>query len=414
MRWCYFLATLIMLVSLTRPTQANDVTWTSDEIAQLNSLVLTEDFIPPKDKSNRVSGKSLAIKTGEKLFYDARLSGDGKTACASCHQANRGFTDGKPLAESRSGLGAIHRNTPSLAGLAGQDWFYWDGRRDSLWAQALTPIEATEEMRGNRLAAVKLITAQATYAKAFSNLFGSDYLNTIRRISVNQASPYSDQTEAGNLAQGNWFRLSASQQQAVNHVFAQIGKTIAAYVESLRVKPGRFDQFAQRLLDSESNKGSHGLTRDETAGLKLFLDVKKTRCMQCHNGPHFTNGDFHQLGTGHVEKPPLDFGRSMGLRAVLLDEFNCLGPYSDADEKDCHAIRFLSQDTHRDDVGAFKTPGLRGLRYTAPYFHDGRFNDLEAVIRFYQELPDQAEAGAKGLSLSQEEVAQLIAFLELL
>ena len=77
---------------------------------------------------------------------------------------------------------------------------------------------------------------------------------------------------------------------------------------------------------------THGdlLSVQEITGLKLSMDSRRTQCLQCHNGPMFTNGGFHNIGTGNFSGEHLDFGRVFGLRAVLMDEFNCLGKYSDA------------------------------------------------------------------------------------
>jgi len=73
------------------------------------------------------------------------------------------------------------------------------------------------------------------------------------------------------------------------------------------------------------------LTDSEIAGIKLFINPQKTPCLQCHNGPLQTNNDFHNIGTGNFSGDHLDFGRILGLQAVLMDEFNCMGSYSDAD-----------------------------------------------------------------------------------
>ena len=86
---------------------------------------------PSADPSNRVSGDQAAIAYGEKLFFDTRLSANGRIACATCHDPDLGWTDGKARA---GGLARLDRNTQSLFDVAGNRWFGWDGRNDSLWA----------------------------------------------------------------------------------------------------------------------------------------------------------------------------------------------------------------------------------------------------------------------------------------
>ena len=101
------------------------------------------------------------------------------------------------------------------------------------------------------------------------------------------------------------------------------------------------------------------LTPDETAGLKLFIG--KAKCTNCHNGPLFTNGDFHNTGVPTPPKMPPDLGRADGIRKVLLDEFNCLGKYSDAGSGDCAELRYMDTDTTKYS-GAFKTPYIEKCR----------------------------------------------------
>jgi len=97
-----------------------------------------------------------------------------------------------------------------------------------------------------------------------------------------------------------------------------------------------------------------------------------------------------------------------------MDEFNCMGPYSDADNSQCKALRFLSRNQHIPLKGAFKTPSLRNLTATAPYFHDGRFNRLIDVLHYYQRPPeDNGAHELKALNLKDEELLSLVSFLEM-
>lgn len=138
------------------------------------------------------------------------------------------------------------------------------------------------------------------------------------------------------------------------------------------------------------------------------------QCLQCHNGPLFTNRGFHNVGTGGLTGEHLDFGRMVGIQAVLQDEFNCLGIYSDAEPEDCHSLRFLNKSAHMPVQGAFKTPSLRNLLQTAPYFHDGRFSTLKQVIEFYNNPPQVERNELRPLNLSKQEMDQLTSFLRTL
>lgn len=91
------------------------------------------------DPSNRVESRPEAISLGQKLFFEKRLSEKGSVSCASCHDAKRGFQDGRKF--SRHG-----RNTQSLLNLNSQRWFGWDGATDSLWAASLAPLIAKDEV----------------------------------------------------------------------------------------------------------------------------------------------------------------------------------------------------------------------------------------------------------------------------
>ncbi len=109
-----------------------------NEVELLQSMSI--DTLPAYagDPSNRFSLQPAAAALGEKLFMEPGLSKSGDVACSSCHQPDRFFTDGKVLS---FGSANTKRHAPGLLGVAHSNWFYWDGRRDSLWAQAVTPIE---------------------------------------------------------------------------------------------------------------------------------------------------------------------------------------------------------------------------------------------------------------------------------
>lgn len=363
----------------------------------------------PSTPSNRFGDEPLARALGKRLFFDLRLSGDRKRSCASCHIPDRGFVDGLARPQG-SELGS--RNTPTVVGAAYGAWFYWDGRRDSLWSQALIPFEAPAEMGGSRVAVVRTLLSDPAYRSQLSALLGSLPPPAWGQTLPLQAGPYGDPA-----TQAAWGALSAPDQHRVNQLYATAGKAIAAFERTLLLTPGPLDRYVDGLSEDrpEGAKSDAELTRKQKEGLALFIS-DRTRCLRCHNGPRLTNDGFHNIGTGKLEgEGRLDFGRALGVQAVLLDEFNCRGKYSDARQDDCTQLRFLSKADHGDLRGAFKVPSLRLVGRTAPYFHDGRFRTLEEVVRFYNEPGAMADGmELEPMGLNEGEVSALVAFLSIL
>lgn len=372
-----------------------------DELALLRSLSL--DALPgaPGAPSNRVATDPRAAQLGHRLFFDPALGGEGQVSCASCHDPVRHFTDGRPAAR---GLGAGSRNTPSVVGAVYSPWQFWDGRRDSLWAQALAPMETLHEMGSTRTRIARLVTGAPRYRSAYEELFGSAPDFSDEERFPERAGPFGDEA-----ARAAWAAMSQEDREAVNHAFANAGKAIAAYERLLVPGRSRFDDYVARLSAGDSAGAAALLDADEVRGLKLFLDAERTRCLRCHNGPLFTNQGFHDIGSGRRGAP--DPGRHLGLQSLLLDEFNCLGPESDAAPEDCAELRFLDRRESLRLSGAFKTPGLREVARTAPYFHDGRLGTLGDVLAHYRNPPQDPGSELAPVSLTDDEAAALAAFL---
>lgn len=373
--------------------------WNSQQIALMRSLWLGAAEDAPTDASNRFDGQPEAIRLGERLFQDPELSRDANISCATCHKSELAFTDALPQSK---GSKKLSRNSPSLLGIARAKWFYWDGRRDSLWAQALTPIETPGEMDNNRAAAVAYILSIDDYCKAMDEL--NVDVSTAEGL-PRSAGPYGDEN-----AKLVWSKLNSTEREQTNSLFADIGKIIASYVASLEPSYSRFDLLVENILDGSDVDGL--LTESEVRGLKLFLDSSKTHCMRCHNGPYLSSFGFHNIGSGvNPDSGARDFGRLFGLKSARVDEFNCIGNYSDLEREACRDLIY-SAEGHADD-GAFKVPGLRDVALTAPYFHDGRFETLMEVLEYYRSPPDQLVSGNEllPLHLSDEELQDIAAFL---
>ena len=337
---------------------------------------------PLPDPTNVYSEDSSAAALGQFLFFDPRLSGTGEISCASCHDPDLGFGDGLALSET---LGRTDRHAMTLLNSAYQDFFYWDGRADSLWSQALSPIENPDEMGGSRHAVAELMQSDDALHLAYESIFG--------------ALPRTELTD-----------------QEVDEVFAKVGKAIAAYEQRLVRQNAPFDRFLARLLDGEDNPGEEmGLAAQR--GLRDFLG--DAGCHFCHFGPQFSNRDFHNIGLPLPPwDQPLDAGRYDGIPTLLEDPFNGAGAFSDDAEWGAMQIEHLVQSG--EQLGQFKTPSLRNLLSTPPYMHAGHFEDLEGVILHYAGLKAPVEVGHREETLlpfedsTGQRFKDLLAFLEAL
>jgi cytochrome c peroxidase len=370
----------------------------AEEAALIQSLRIDHLDAPPSDTSNRVADDPRAAALGRKLFFDPRLSRNGKVACASCHRPEHGFSD--PLKKSR-GIGETTLNSMTLAGGAWQNWFFWDGRKDSLWSQALAPLEAANEHGLDRVAAVHKLAHD--YRADYELLFGK--LPNIKSLPPH-ASPLGNARE-----RRAWNSMPASERTNVSRAFANLGKSIAAWERTLRLAPNRFDRYAEALAHDDKTTMRASLTPDEVAGMRLFIGP--ARCIQCHNGPLFSNGEFHNTGVRFSDRPE-DAGRTHSVETVRRDEFNCLGRYSDAAPNACAALRFLPMQWP-GKLGGFKVPILRNISHTAPYMRTGEFATLRAVLDHYNpgsHLPYASErTEIVPLKLSSREMDQIAAFL---
>jgi cytochrome c peroxidase len=390
--------TLALMLSLTmvcavRAQQGDR--WSAREIAELGSLSLRTLGPVPADPTNRVADDAGAAALGERLFFDARLSANGRVSCATCHDPARDFQDGVALAK---GVGTTSRRTMPIASMAFSPFLFWDGRKDSLWAQALGPLESAVEHGGTRAQYAHVIARH--YQREYERLFGA--LPDLSDVPA-KAGPVDDPA-----AHAAWRAMTEAQRDVVTRVFVNIGKAIAAFERRIVYRPSRFDRYVDALVDT--GRAPEGvLGRDEVAGLRLFIG--KASCTNCHNGPLLTNNEFHS--TGVPARPGLldDRGRLTGADAVLGDEFNCRSRWSDHTST-CAELQFLVTGDHALDR-AFKVPSLRNVAERAPYMHAGQIEILAEVIAHYNKAP-QAPTGhteLKPLRLTASERVQIEAFL---
>jgi len=310
-----------------------------------------------RDPSNRASGRPEAIALGERLFFSPRLSGAGGLLCASCHEPWRGYTDGRPRA---FGLAFVDRNTPTLTNVRLNRWFGWDGANDNLWSQSIRPMLDPREMNSSPEKIAALVRGDPSLS--------GDYEKAFR-----EKPPANDEA-----------------------VLAGIGKALAAYQETLSTGRTPFDDFRDALARGDAKTDYPAQAQ---RGLKIFAG--KGGCMSCHAGPNFSDGAFHRAGVESKRQDgEPDRGREDGVRKLLSNRFNLLGPYND-DPGRGTADRTRMAAGEADVAGAFRTPGLRNVALSAPYFHDGSAASLcEATQRH-----------PAGAALSAEERSDLAAFL---
>lgn len=376
--------------------------WSETEIATLRSLWIGSLPPLPPDPSNAVADDPNAAALGQRIFFDPRFSANGKIACVTCHHPEKAFTDGLGRAQ---GMGKTRRGAPTLIGAAYNPWFFWDGRSDSQWSQALGPLENGLEHGGSRTRYAHILYTDPLYRAQYESVFGPlPDLSDLSRF-PDKAGPVSDQAAADA-----WQAMADSDREAVSRVFVNMGKAIAAYECLILPGPAPFDTYVEALLTGDDQAMKNALTPDAVAGLRVFIG--KGMCINCHNGPLLTNHGFHNVGVPLVKGLAIDEGRYRGVRQAVESEFNCLGKYSDAEENDCTELRF-AQMARDEIVGAFKVPTLRNVADTAPYTHSGEYTTLAQVIAHYNKIP-VAPIGYTDLfpiALSEDESRQLEAFL---
>lgn len=316
----------------------------------------------PIPRDNPQTPEKVAL--GRALFDDRRLSADGQVSCATCHQADRAFTDGRTLAQGvaqRVGT----RNTPTLINSAYFTSLFWDGRRQSLEEQAADPlVNPAEHGLGNHDEVLATVRADAKYAAGFRAAFG--------------VSPESI---------------------GIDHVV----KALAAFERTLVAGDSPFDRYRY-------GGDPAALSDAEVRGLELFEG--RARCTACHTlGKEYallTDHEFHTIGIGQERVQPRLADRTTRLVRLSPAERD----RSITSDPEVSELGRFAVTLKPGDIGRFRTPTLRNVALTAPYMHDGSVPTLaEAVERevYYRGL----EAG-RPLVLTPREKADLVAFLEAL
>ena len=387
-------------------TESTSYVFTSVEIERLMRHQF--DGIIPPDPTNAVADDDDAKRLGQYLFFDSGLSSDGNQSCATCHKPEFGFADPFPLSTA---LDVTTRHTPTLTNVVVNRWFYWDGRCDTLWCQAASPLETPGEHGTNRLAVAHHIHETDALHEAYVSIFGPlPDLDDVDRFPPDARPVVDDETHPEHIA---WETMAEDDQVAATTVFVNVAKALAAYERDLIQMNARFDTLL-RSFDAGDETGGDALSLSEKRGASLF--VGEGMCWACHSGPGFTNKEFHNIALPSVEGiDNASGGRYDGINALLTNPFNSLGAFSDDRSDASLKLTYLVQSP--EETGAYKTPGLRNLLDTAPYMHGGHFETLTEVVQHYNQMDDRPVIGHREelllpLFWTDQQVSDVVAFLE--
>jgi cytochrome c peroxidase len=349
-----FVASLFPFADVVRADQAR----APEKLPLGVSRVLYELVVPPGAEP---TPEKAAL--GEKLFRDKRLSVDGTVACANCHDPAQGFVDHKPQAEGvRQQRG--QRNSPTVLNAMFNATQFWDGRAPSLEEQAklpiLNPIEMAQKSPDDVVTKLREIPE---YSDGFNKLFG-------------RAATYDD-----------------------------LAAAIAAFERTQFTGDSPFDRFVagnDKAIEPAAKRG-------------WALFNGKGRCNACHAfstaSPLFSDQKFHNIGIAAHKTDFIALARKAAASVRTgdtkqIDELALQTNFSEVG-------RFLVTK-RTNDIGAFKTPGLRNIAITGPYMHDGSLATLWDVMDHYNKGGVQnpfLDGGMQRLGLSEAEIDDMVAFM---
>ena len=309
------------------------------------------------------------VELGRRLFYDTRLSVNGKQSCATCHVQALAFTDGK--ARAIGATGAVHpRGSMSLANSAYNPSLTWaNPSMTSLEEQALVPMFGTEPVElglsGHETDVLRAIAADTLYQRLFTRVYGG-----------------------------------ASDRYSINTIVS----AIAAFERTLISVRSPYDRYRY-------GGDSIALSASAKRGEAFFFSGQHGSCFQCHGGWNF-NGNVTYEGRPDVASSFFNTGLYNVAGATSYPSPNT-GVYEFS--------------RRAEDVGKFRVPTLRNVAVTAPYMHDGSIATLGEVLEHYAAGGRVTATGAyagdgranvnkapqvRGFAMSAQDKRDLIAFLE--
>ena len=395
---------IILLISSQLSATEDNHQWAEHEVATLKDLWIGSLSAEPENIKYRLNNTQQAQEFGHRIFFDRRFSSNGKISCASCHKPEYKFSDSL---ETAVGIGITKRNTPTLVGVTYSNWFFHDGRADSLWLQAMGPLENELEHGGNRSQYAHIIYNDPDLKKRYERLFGKmPALSNTKRF-PKSAGPVKDKK-----ARQAWRQMSEKDRVMITEVFINISKALGAYERNLKPGPSRFDNYVKAVMDNDEAAKRAALNAKEVAGLRLF--ISKANCVICHNGPMLTDFGFHNIATPPADLKRYDFGRWKGANAIRVSKMNCNSEFNDDPKKNCDELKYIVW--HKEHtLGSFKTPTLRNISQTGPYMHAGQYSSVMDVIKHYNDPPTtklgQSDLRAIPIELNKDELLHLEAFL---
>ena len=298
------------------------------------------------------------IELGRQLYFDPRLSVDSTVSCASCHSPTEGYS-----ANTKTGVGIRGqlggRNSPVSFNRILSGPQFWDGRAESLEAQAVGPLQNPIEMGFTHEGVVKRLSEMPVYKKQFEKIFGELSIDRVgqaiaafERVLVTAPSPYDHNEQLQSFAALDADDIAEDQDLAAKY---------AATKAAVEAQP---------------------MSEEAKRGREIFFS-EKGNCTACHVGANLADENYHNIGIG-MDKPEPDVGRF----AVTKDPA---------------------------DTGAFKTPTIRNVALSGPYMHDGSVATLEEVVEWYDKggHPNpHLSAKIRPLKLSAQEKADLVEFMK--
>ena len=321
----------------------------------LPPLLIPEDNIQTIDK----------VKLGQLLFNDVRFSSTNSISCASCHDNNKAFTDGRKVAKGVNDLTGL-RNAPTVVNAAFYKTYFLDGREPSLEAQSLGPfLNPVEHGLQDFKKILSVIRSTQNYHQMFEQAFD---------VSVDKIT--------------------------IDHV----AKAIASFERTLIAGNSSFDQY---YFGRDHTKLSESAAR----GLRIFR--RKGNCANCHevsfDNALFMDNRFYNIGIGFNRLKP-----KLNEIILSLEEGKTVEEIDISPEQHSELGRFNA--THIiSDIGKFKTPTLRNISLTAPYMHDGSMNTLQEVVDYYNKGGDQnrfMDPAIFPLHLTKQEKNDLVEFMK--
>jgi cytochrome c peroxidase len=377
---------------------------------------------PPPNPTNRYADDPAAAAFGQRLFFEKgfakalTVAGSGlgnvgdtaRVSCASCHDPASFYSDTRSRPAMTSlGVSWTQRNSPTLVNIAYQTWGSWGGKDDTPWFQGANGSESSQNFAGNRLQFAHLVFRK--YRADYDAIFPVPLDPALDPEAPDAARfPPDGKPKSGTAPDGPWEMMAAADRDIINQILADTGKAFEAYERRLVSTNAPLDRYIA---------GDHAaLTPAAKRGLRLFIG--KAACIDCHSGPTFSDGKFHNTGVPQTAAPTavrVDDGRFADLGRTLSNTFNGAGRYSD--DPAAGAAKLDGQEVTDDLKGKFYSKGLRHIARTGPYMHNGSLPTLEAVISFYNAGGGSGDyAGEKDpmmvpLLLTSEEERDLVAFL---